>query len=273
MEFYLGHKIVKSSKIVEVTVGADVVLIVDEFGHRYVYNKPDTFARLRTAEVGDYLVVYQDGYTSISPAKPFVAGYTKLPASDQSLAVMVSPVTYRTVKLVDLEVEADTFDHYMVSFDVGHRVEATAYNCKDPKAVKAGDVLVTYPSGRSEFLTRSEFEANFKEAPKQKVTAPLPTSEEIILTGKSFMSSVCRKDLIRLTSPIEVLAAYDDGGDVLDYERYELEKSSKTNPSLIVVIGRRADRVPGRIIGYIDIMGDEVDMSAGISAIKVRLTY
>lgn len=272
MEFYLGHKIVKSAKIVDVKVGMDAVVIEDEFGHTHVYNKPDTFARLRTATPGDFLVVYQDDYTSLSPAAAFVNGYTKLPVTDQSLAVMVNPITYRTVKGVELQVEADTFDHYMVSFDVGYPVEATTSNCADPKTVREGDVLVTYPTGRSEFLSRSMFDDVFKEAPSQERPQAAPVSEIIIFTGAKVSAHTQNMKLVTQKSTIEVLAVYDTQGDVLDYEKYEVGNLSKTNPNLMVVIAER-DKLPGRILGYIDLVGNSIEYSAGVGALKVRLTF
>lgn len=272
MDYYLGHKIVKSAKIVDVKVGKDAVVITDEFGHTHVYNKPDSFARLRTAAPGEVLVVYQDGYTSISPVEAFANGYTKLPLTDLPLAVMVSPITYRTVKGVELEVEADTFDHYMVSLDVGHRVEATAYNCADPKTVREGDVLVTYPSGRSEFLTRSMFEQYFVDAPKQTAEATPPSSEIAILVGSKLYDHFKYKELLKPTSKVEVLSAYDTSGDEIDFGEFSTGMWSKTKPNLMVVTGKHPGH-PGRIIGYIDIVGNTVEYSVGISAMKVCVTF
>lgn len=272
MDYYLGHKIVKSAKIVDVKVGKDVVVITDEFGHTHVYSKPDTFARLRTATPGDFLVVYQDDYSSLSPAAAFVNGYTKLPVTDQALAVMVSPITYRTVKGVELQVEADTFDHYMVSFDVGYPVEATINNCADPKTVREGDVLVTYPTGRSEFLTRSMFEQYFVDAPKQTAEIIPPSSENAILVGSKLYDHFKYKELLKPTSKVEVVSVYDTSGDEIDFGEFSTGMWSKTNPNLMVVTGKHPGH-PGRIIGYIDIVGNTVEYSVGISAMKVCVTF
>lgn len=37
------------------------------------------YLRKHSPEVGGYYVVYDDGYKSYSPAKPFEAGYTRVP--------------------------------------------------------------------------------------------------------------------------------------------------------------------------------------------------
>lgn len=272
MRHYLGHKIVKGVKIVDIKVGRDALSIVDEFGVTHTYNKPDLYTRLRTAVPGDYLVVYQDGYTSLSPFEPFVNGYTPLPITEQHLGVMKEPIKYRVVTDVKLEVEADTFDHYMVSFDTGDRVEATTNNCADPKTVREGDVLVTYPTGRSEFLTRSMFEQYFVDAPKQTAEIIPPSSEIAILVGSKLYNHFKYKELLKPTSKVEVLSVYDTSGDKIDFGEFSTGMWSKTNPNLMVVTGKHPGH-PGRIIGYIDIVGNTVEYSVGISAMKVCVTF
>lgn len=272
MRYYLGHKVVSAAKIHTITVGRDALSIVDQFGVTYVFNKPDLFERLRVGKAGDYLVQYDNNYVSLSPHDPFTEGYTLLPETNQSLGVMTAPVRYRTVTGVELQVEADTFDHYTASFDVGHPHEATAYNCKEPAKVKAGDVLVTYPTGREEFLTREEFEQHFKAAPRQIIPESVATSEEVILYGGAFRKHAQRPELVRLESKVEMLSAYDLEGDVLDFQEYEVKKSSKTKPHLMVISGKGVGKA-GRIIGYIDIADNQVDLSHGVGAVRVRVTY
>lgn len=75
---YQCHKIVKGSRIVEMELrsngGAlvvladleDPVMLMADFVHRF---KPT---------VGAYIVVYEDGYVSISPTDAFDSGYTRL---------------------------------------------------------------------------------------------------------------------------------------------------------------------------------------------------
>ena len=271
MKHYLGHKIVKGVKIVDIKVGRDALSIVDEFGVTHTYNKPDLYTRLRTAVPGDYLVVYQDGYTSLSPFEPFVNGYTPLPITEQHLGVMKEPIKYRVVTDVKLEVEADTFDHYMVSFDTGYRVEATTNNCKDPKAVQLGDVFVTYPTGRVEFLSRSDFDLYFNEAPMQ-ILPKLPEPEVFIVTDEHANGRSSNVDMIKLDSKIDVLAAYDTGGDELDFDEFELSKGSKDNPDPIIVVGRNTNRLSGHIVGYIYQKEQRIDFSSGVGALKLSIT-
>lgn len=167
MRYYLGHKVVSAAKIHTITVGRDALAIVDQFGVTHVFNKPDLFERLRIGKVGDYLVQYDSNYVSISPNDPFAEGYTILPETDMALGVLTAPVRYRTVTEIEPQVDADISNSYMARFDVGPTHEVTTDNCKEPGKVKASDVLITYPTGREEFLTREEFELHFKDAPRQ----------------------------------------------------------------------------------------------------------
>lgn len=72
-----SHKQVRASKIVEITE--------PESGYRYAVLEcgqrvpltADLTARY-WPQVSDYIVVYEDGYVSISPAKPFEDGYTQI---------------------------------------------------------------------------------------------------------------------------------------------------------------------------------------------------
>lgn len=81
---YRSHKIVSAAKILEVVTsdtGAHMLVleVPREGGTRGVACpvKADLFARY-TPEKGDYYVVYEDGYNSISPAKAFEEGYRPL---------------------------------------------------------------------------------------------------------------------------------------------------------------------------------------------------
>jgi hypothetical protein len=75
-----SHKIVRAAKIVAVNVAPDHWLVEGADGKPMLYRPPlDICARGRYAEPGDYLVVYDDSYTSWSPSSAFEAGYTKVP--------------------------------------------------------------------------------------------------------------------------------------------------------------------------------------------------
>lgn len=71
------HKRVRASKIVEIAdpdVGYKEAVL--ECGERVQLDR-DITARY-WPQVGDYIVVYDDGYMSISPAKSFEDGYTRV---------------------------------------------------------------------------------------------------------------------------------------------------------------------------------------------------
>ena len=73
---YKCHKVVKAAMIVNIWMVSGGYKLKDEDGdeHFVTYHWFDKFE----PEVGDYLVEYEDGYQSRSPAGPFEAGYTKV---------------------------------------------------------------------------------------------------------------------------------------------------------------------------------------------------
>jgi hypothetical protein len=79
---YESHKIVQARRIVGFfntpDTGGRVCGIV-EGGERFA---PIQNVMLEAANVGDYAVIYEDGYKSISPAKAFEEGYRKVEGSD-----------------------------------------------------------------------------------------------------------------------------------------------------------------------------------------------
>lgn len=72
------HKIVKAGKVLYHPHGGTEVVVecVDGKALR-VAIPPGAFTR-GMPKVGDYVVVYDDGYTSWSPAKAFESGYTRI---------------------------------------------------------------------------------------------------------------------------------------------------------------------------------------------------
>ena len=75
---YQCHKIVKGSKIVEMEMqGSGDALVKLEDKEEPVMLMADFFLRFKPA-VGAYLVVYENGYVSVSPADAFEAGYTRI---------------------------------------------------------------------------------------------------------------------------------------------------------------------------------------------------
>lgn len=88
---YQCHKKVRALKIKEVKQGTEFDIVFDGDGYwelvfedaRYLPMKVshrDYFAR-HHPYAGGYLVVYEDGYKSFSPANVFEDGYTLIPAT------------------------------------------------------------------------------------------------------------------------------------------------------------------------------------------------
>jgi len=76
MKTYKCHKVVQAAKIlgVDVTASGYVLWLDDNNLHVAVHE-----TRWNKTKVGDYYVVYRDGYASFSPAKEFEDGYTEMP--------------------------------------------------------------------------------------------------------------------------------------------------------------------------------------------------
>ena len=76
MKTYKCHKQVKAFKI------SDIKLIEDSIynliGSNDIVMVREDFMQKFKPEVGGYYVLYNDGYTSYSPAEPFEEGYTEL---------------------------------------------------------------------------------------------------------------------------------------------------------------------------------------------------
>jgi hypothetical protein len=79
MKTYRCHKIVQACKIKSVKLWSDndsiAITLDDDAKTTKVFERSHQMAR---AVAGDYYVIYDDGYTSRSPAKTFEAGYTEI---------------------------------------------------------------------------------------------------------------------------------------------------------------------------------------------------
>lgn len=75
---YRCHKIVRAAKITAIERDAVTILTFGDISacKQVSYD----FDQKHQPEVGGYYVVYDDGYTSYSPAKAFEEGYTREPA-------------------------------------------------------------------------------------------------------------------------------------------------------------------------------------------------
>jgi hypothetical protein len=80
---YQCHKIVQAAKIAKVTPYDDGSLSIVFSDERFMPRTipPDFVPKNEPArpQPGWYYVVYEDGYQSFSPAKPFEDGYTLIP--------------------------------------------------------------------------------------------------------------------------------------------------------------------------------------------------
>jgi hypothetical protein len=72
---YVSHKVVRAAKIVGITDTG--VIMVDPFdGNNAVPFEPTEPGMSKRANVGDWAMLYPDGFKSISPAKAFEEGYS-----------------------------------------------------------------------------------------------------------------------------------------------------------------------------------------------------
>jgi hypothetical protein len=74
MQEYKSHKIVQAGRIQRIHTVGDVIDFVEAGGKQYQV-PPGFAAREKQPEIGDYLVRYEDGYLSWSPAAAFEGGY------------------------------------------------------------------------------------------------------------------------------------------------------------------------------------------------------
>lgn len=72
---YRCHKVVRAAKIVRVVVDAAWCLLTLD-GASTTYPVTLAWAKKHDPQPGGYLVRYEDGYESFSPAAAFEAGYT-----------------------------------------------------------------------------------------------------------------------------------------------------------------------------------------------------
>lgn len=81
---YESHKIVQAAKIVGFDTrdtGGRICAMVDPGDGVPVPFKPTVGEMLDESNVGDWAMLYPDGYRSISPARAFEDGYSKIASS------------------------------------------------------------------------------------------------------------------------------------------------------------------------------------------------
>lgn len=80
LKLFKCHKVVRAGKISALVVDGDNgLLLIDVDGIKQPFAVPLDFMQRHAPEIGGYLVVYEDGYLSFSPADVFEAGYHELP--------------------------------------------------------------------------------------------------------------------------------------------------------------------------------------------------
>lgn len=77
MPKYQSHKIISALKIKTVAGPNGCQLTFEEIGFEPIILEALMTARYRP-KPGDYYIVYEDGYKSISPAKAFEDGYRRI---------------------------------------------------------------------------------------------------------------------------------------------------------------------------------------------------
>lgn len=78
MRRYRSHKLVEAGKIQGITFNAAGDAVRMQVGGQQYDVPNDILVRAPSLGVGDYLVKYDDGYMSVSPAAVFEAGYAPL---------------------------------------------------------------------------------------------------------------------------------------------------------------------------------------------------
>jgi hypothetical protein len=79
-----SHKVVKAGKIIDFSASVAFRVVVEDVnGAPCDVDMPDGAWNRGHPNLGDYIVIYDDGYKSWSPAKAFEEGYTRIPTANQ----------------------------------------------------------------------------------------------------------------------------------------------------------------------------------------------
>ena len=101
MKTYKCHKQVKAFKITNIKLIEDS--IYNLVGSNDIVMVREDFMQKFKPEVGGYYVLYNDGYTSYSPAEPFEEGYTEL-VEDTFLTRLKKEEEELSIKLDKLDI-------------------------------------------------------------------------------------------------------------------------------------------------------------------------
>lgn len=78
---YKCHKVVQAVKIVNITTSESDFTLKVESPYTDIHVTVPWYNK-HNPEIGGYYVIYEDGYTSYSPAEPFEKGYSKFPEDE-----------------------------------------------------------------------------------------------------------------------------------------------------------------------------------------------
>lgn len=136
---YKCHKVVRAGKISVIDTDIDKgLLIVSILGIKKPFEFPSHLLRLRSVEIGGYLVVYEDGYVSYSPAAAFEAGYSLIIDKDSNGTVLAQKadgteiLTFQDSRQASTEIDlnAADFSDALMWLKEGKRVQRAGWNGK-----------------------------------------------------------------------------------------------------------------------------------------------
>lgn len=137
---YRSHKVVQAAKIESIALDLSAFTIVNDGQPVLVVPAEGMFARY-VPKTGDYYIVYRDGYTSISPASEFEAGYRELepppepvvPLPPKEVAPLLmsraNPEGWKLEELLDkAALEIETLKTPLIRDDPRTVAQAVVYN-------------------------------------------------------------------------------------------------------------------------------------------------
>lgn len=120
---YVSHKVVRAAKIVAIEQRAVKIIYVrpagEEFDNGQIEEfKPTVPGMAHKAEVGDWAMLYPDGYKSISPERAFAEGYMPLALMPQEPKTLEGAIEHAINKF-SAESGSNTPDFILAQFLMG----------------------------------------------------------------------------------------------------------------------------------------------------------
>lgn len=170
MPLYQSHKKVRALEIAAVRPAyGTVILEFAEPGHPPKLIDSKMCARYVPVP-GDFYVVYEDGYDSISPRQPFLDGYTRLDPSDGAMPDN-GFARYRRSQIAELRpyVEGETLS--------GVSISTPDMEAGSPKA---GDMIARNPKNHADkWLVAAQYFADNFESAQPGEPPGQPTFQEV----------------------------------------------------------------------------------------------